>query len=114
MKRFILLTLSLLLLILIAIFFSNRQNAQEYVTALAKDYMEGDSSWGNFKIINTDSRDDYVVVTIEYQTKPDFVPPEKWFVKDNEKLSQLNSEYPKWEGDIYLIKKWFIWWQVIR
>lgn len=113
MKRYVLFTLSLLLLIIIATFFSNRQNAQEYVTALAKEYMEADSSWGNFEIINIDSRDNYVVVKVKYQTKPDFVPKERWFIKDNVKTSQLESEYPKWEGNVYLIKKWYIGWNVI-
>lgn len=59
-------------------FYSNRHGAQEYVTAIAKEYMEDENSWGIFKIINTDRRDNYVVVNIKYQTKADFVPPERW------------------------------------
>ncbi|GLX71137.1 hypothetical protein [Paenibacillus glycanilyticus] len=114
MKRFILSALSLLLLIVIFTFFSNRQDAQEYVTATAKDYMEADSSWGNFKIINTDRRENYVAVKIKYQTKADFVPPERWFIKDNVKTAQLESGYQQWEGNIYLIKKWYIRWLIIR
>lgn len=60
---------------------------------------------GNYEIISTDNRNNYVVVKIKHQTKADFVPKERWFIKDNVKTSKLESEYPNWEGNVYLIKK---------
>lgn len=114
MKRRVFWIITLFTLVVLAVLVSSRQTAHEYVSRLSKEYMLTDSSWGNFEILDVENRNSYVIVKIKYQTKPDFVPKERWFIKDNVKIANGTGGWPTWTGNVYLVQKAFFWWREIR
>lgn len=112
MKRSVVFVLTVIVIVVLAVLYFMKLTPQEYVTGMSKNYMEADSAWGNFEILNTEDEGRYVVVKIKYQTKSDFVPQERWFIKDYMKVNSTGNS--TWEGNVYLIRKAFFWWQEIR
>lgn len=112
MKQKVVLMLAILAITAIALLYFTKPTPEEYVTDISKDYMQTDSSWGNFEILHTEDKGSYVVVKIKYQAKPDYLPKERWFIKDNVKVSI--SGFSVWEGNVYLVRSGLFRWQEIR
>ncbi|MFC4100139.1 hypothetical protein [Paenibacillus xanthanilyticus] len=99
------------LLIIVTIAFLAKKDAEDFVR---EEFPPTGSDWGNMKIVKVEKWGGYTSVDVIYQTKKDFTPPDRWFIKDRKKVRDIEGDVlTEWEGTIYLIRNYMISWKAI-